>query len=293
MKKGIDSMSTQSNDLARYKDEQRQQWDGVAAGWRKWWPVIENGAQHVSQRMIELAEVQPGRRVLDIATGIGEPALLAASRVGPAGRIVATDLSSHMLDIARERAATLGLANVEFMEADAERLDFPDGSFDAVLWRWGLTDLPKPLNTLVAIRRMLAPDGSFVTAVWEAGPKARPLASLATTVAREMFDLPSLRPEKPSPAEPAGPALEDELIDAGFSDVRTETLTLALEFASTEDCIQYLTDVSPVFAELLSCKSPAQQAEYGHRLAAKLQQYVTAEAGVRIPNVTICAVGRR
>jgi ubiquinone/menaquinone biosynthesis C-methylase UbiE len=61
------------------------------------------------------------------------------------------------------------------MEADAERLDFPDGSFDAVLWRWGLTDLPKPSNALLAIRRMLAANGSFVTAVWDAGPKARPL----------------------------------------------------------------------------------------------------------------------
>jgi ubiquinone/menaquinone biosynthesis C-methylase UbiE len=292
MKNEIESMSTQSSDPARCKEEQRQQWDSVAAGWKKWWPTIENGAQCVSRRMIELAEVEPGERVLDIATGIGEPALSAASRVGPAGRVTATDLSSQMLDIARERATTLGLGNVEFMEADAERLDFPDGSFDAILWRWGLTDLPNPLHTLVAIRRMLAPDGSFVTAVWEAGPKARPLASLATDVAREMFDLPSRRPEE-SPAGSAGIALEDELIRAGFSDVRVEAMTLALEFASTGDCTEYLRDVSPVFAALLSDKSSGQQAEYRHRLAEKLQEYAAADGSVRIPNVTICAVGRR
>jgi len=69
--------------------------------------------------------------VLDIATRIGEPALLAASRVGPAGRVVATDISSQMLDIARERAAMSGLSNVEIRQADAGQLDFPDGSFDA------------------------------------------------------------------------------------------------------------------------------------------------------------------
>lgn len=293
MKKEIESMSTQSNGPARYKEQQRQQWDSVATGWKKWWLTIENGAQYVSRRMIELAEVEAGHRVLDIATGIGEPALLAASRVGPAGRVVATDLSPHMLDIARERAMALGLTNVEFMEADAERLDFPDGSFDAILWRWGLTDLPQPLNTLVAIRRMLAANGSFVTAVWDAGPKARPLASVAATVAREMFDLPSPEAEGPSSSEPVEHALAKELMHAGFSDVRTEALTLTLEFASTEDCTQYLTDVSPVFADLLSGKSAVQQAEYRHRLAGKLQQYVTAEGGVRIPNVTICAVGRR
>ena len=286
-------MSTRSNDPARYKEDQRQQWDRVAAGWQKWWPTIENGAQDVSRRMIELAEVQPGHRVLDIATGIGEPALLAASRVGPAGRVVATDISSRMLDIARERAMTFGLSNVEFVEADAERLEFPDGSFDAVLWRWGITDLPDPLDTLLAIRRMLVSNGSFVTAVWDAGPTARPLATLATAVAREMFGLPSTQPEEASPSEPVEAALAKQMIRAGFSDVRMEPMTLTLEFASTEDCIQYLTDVSPLFATLFSDKSPGQLAEYGHRLAEKLQQHVTADGGVRIPNVTICALGRR
>lgn len=283
-------MSTRANDLARYKEEQRQQWNSVAAGWKKWWPTIENGARDVSKRMVELAEVGPSQRVLDIATGIGEPALLAASRVGPGGRIIATDLSSQMLDIARERATASGLTNVAFMEADAERLDFHDGSFDAVLWRWGPTDLPNPSNALVAIRRMLTPTGSFAASVWEAGPKARPLASLASNVAREMFDAPSVRPAKPSTPEDA---LGKQMIHAGFSDVRVEEVTLTLAFASTDDCTQYLVDVSPVFAALLSDKSPGQQAEYRHRLGERLQQYMTADGSVRIPNVTLCAAGRK
>ena len=269
-------MSTQSN---------RQQWDSVAAGWKKWWPTIESGAQHVSKRMLELAEVEPGQRVLDIATGIGEPALLAASLVGPAGRVVATDLSSQMLDIARERSTTLGLTNVEFLEADAERLDFPDGSFDAILCRWGLSDLSNPLSMLVSIRRMLAPHGSFAASVWEAGPKGRPLASLAAALAQEMFDLPSPRPGEE--------ALEKDMVHAGFSDVRVEEMTLTLEWPSTEDCTQYLMDVSPVLAALLSDKPSGQQAEYRQRLAEKLRQYLTNDGIVRIPNVTICAVGRR
>lgn len=286
-------MNTPSNDLARHQEEQRQQWDGVAAGWKKWWGTIENGAQCVSKRMIELAEVGPGQRVLDIATGIGEPALSAASRVGPAGRVVATDLSSQMLDIARERAIALGLTNVEFMEADAERLDFPDGSFDAILCRWGVTSLPNPSDTLVAIRRMLVPDGSFATSVWEAGSKGRPLAGLAMAVAREMFDLPPPRPEAPSPAGSARNALEQEMINAGFTDVRAEEMALTLEFPSTGACTRYLMDVSPEFAALLSGKSSGQQAGYRQGLAEKLEQYVVEEGGVRIPNVTICAVGRR
>jgi SAM-dependent methyltransferase len=283
-------VSTRADGPARYKAEQRQQWDRVAAGWKKWWPTIENGARCVSKRMIELAEVGPGQRVLDIATGIGEPALLAASHVGPAGRVVATDLSSRMLDIARERAMALGLLNVEFLEADAERLAFHDGSFDAILWRWGPTDLPDPSNALVAIRRMLAADGSFATSVWEAGPQARPLANLGMAVAQAMFDAPPVRPAEPSPSENS---LEEELVRAGFSDVRVEKMTLTLAFASTDDCTEYLVDVSPAFVTLLSDKSSGQQAQYRHRVAEKLRPYVSADGSVRIPNVTLCAAGRR
>ena len=293
MKKAIKSMSAQSGDPTRDQDGQRRQWDSVAAGWVKWWRTIEHGAQAVSERMLDLAEVRPGHRVLDIATGIGEPALRAASRVGPAGRVVATDLSSRMLEFARERATSLGLTNVEFMEVDAGRMDFADRSFDAVLCRWGITSLPDPPGTLAAIQRMLAPGGSFATAVWEAGPRGRPLASLAGAVARELFDPAS--PPQDAAATPgsAGKALEDEMIRAGFADVRVEERTLALDFAAAGDCIQYLMDVSPDLAALLSARSSGEQAEYRRRVAERLGQFVTSDGSIRIPNVTVCAAGRR
>lgn len=286
-------MNTQPDDLVRYKEGQRQQWDSVAAGWKKWWRAIESGAQHVSKRMLELAEVKPGQRVLDIATGIGEPALLATGLVGATGSVVATDISPQMLDIARERANTLGLTNVQFMESGVEGLDFPDGSFDAVLCRWGVTSLPNPSNTLAKIRRMLAPGGSFATAVWEEGPKGRPMASIAADVAREIFDLPSAPPEAPSLSTSAKNALEKEMIHAGFSDVRVEEMTLTLELPSAEDCTQYLMDVSPEFSALFSDKSSGQREEYRQRLAEKLRPYVMVDGSVRLPNLTICAVGRR
>jgi ubiquinone/menaquinone biosynthesis C-methylase UbiE len=293
MKQPSESMSTQSDAMARHEEGQRQQWDSVAAGWKKWWRAIENGAQHVSKRMVELAEVEPGQRVLDIATGIGEPALLAASRVGPTGFVVATDLSSQMLDIARERASTLGLTNVEFIEADVQGLDSLGGRFDTILCRWGVTSLPNPPNTLATIRRMLTPSGSFATAVWEVEPKGRPMASIATDVARELFDLPSAPPANPSLSGSAKDALEKEMIQAGFADVRVEEMTLILELPSAEDCTQYLMDVSPEFAALLSDKSSGQREEFRQRLAEKLRPYVMVDGSVRVPNLTICAAGRR
>jgi hypothetical protein len=70
-------------------------------------------------------------------------------------------------------------------------------------------------------------------------------------------------------------------------------MTMTLELPSAEDCTQYLMDVSPEFATLLADKSPAQQEEFRQRLAEKLRQYVMPDGSVRVPNVTVCAAGRR
>src|SRR3990172_4660832 len=81
-------MSNQSFDPAQLKAEQRRGWNESAAGWNRSWAMFERAAQHVSDRLIELARIKPGQRVLDVATGTGEPAVTVARRVGPAGTAV-------------------------------------------------------------------------------------------------------------------------------------------------------------------------------------------------------------
>ena len=70
-----------SFDSEQFKREQRQRWDSVAEGWKEWWQTVEVAAQKVSDRLVELAEIKPGQKVLDIATGIGEPAVTAARKL--------------------------------------------------------------------------------------------------------------------------------------------------------------------------------------------------------------------
>jgi protein-L-isoaspartate O-methyltransferase len=84
-------MSKADFDPKEFKNGQRQQWDAAAAGWKKWWEYIERSAGSVSARMLDLAEVGSGQRVLDVATGIGEPAVSAARRVGADGSVLGTD----------------------------------------------------------------------------------------------------------------------------------------------------------------------------------------------------------
>ena len=124
-------------DMADFKAEQREQWSTVAPGWRRRWAAIERGAQPLSDRMMELAHVSPGQRILDVATGIGEPAMTAARQVGPSGSVVAIDQAPQMVALARERLQEAGIGNVEFVEGDAEAVSLPQSAFDAVVCRWG------------------------------------------------------------------------------------------------------------------------------------------------------------
>ncbi|HYZ58396.1 MAG TPA: methyltransferase domain-containing protein [Nitrososphaeraceae archaeon] len=111
--------------------------------------------------------MKPGSKVLDIATGIGEPAITAANRVGNSGHILATDISSQMLSVAKQRAVSLGLQDViEFKEGDVETIDLPSSTFDAVLCRWGLMFLPDHKAGLSNIYRSLIEGGQFAAAVW-------------------------------------------------------------------------------------------------------------------------------
>jgi ubiquinone/menaquinone biosynthesis C-methylase UbiE len=184
-------------DSKQYKEVERQSWNSVAPAWQKWWKTIERGTEKVSKRLVELAEIKPGSRVLDIATGIGEPALTAAKQVGKSGYVLATDISPQMLSFAKQRAIYLGLQNViEFKEGDAETIDLPPSTFDAALCRWGLMLIPDPNAGLSNIYRSLVNGGHFAAAVWASPDQDTLIATTMNIVMKETNSLP------PSPGAP-------------------------------------------------------------------------------------------
>src|SRR5260221_3772675 len=149
-------MSTQF-DPTRYKAGQQKEWSAAAAGWKDWGQVMGQGLQPISDRMMELAEIRPGQQVLDVATGLGEPAVTAARIVGPAGGVVAIDMASQMLDIARMRVAELGVHNIDFREMDAEVIYLPEQSLDIILCRLRLLDLAQLSTVPVKEPDLLGP----------------------------------------------------------------------------------------------------------------------------------------
>lgn len=163
-------MEAKARDPAEFRQGQRDQWDTAATGWRKWSELIDSVASAISERLVELAEVKPGSRVIDMAAGYGEPTLSAAKVAGPDGKVVATDISAEMLAYGRERAEAAGLENIEFVEADASALDFPEDSFDAALSRFGIIFEPDGEGAAARVR-------GFLSRVrrWRSPPGARPI----------------------------------------------------------------------------------------------------------------------
>jgi enediyne biosynthesis protein CalE5 len=116
--------------------------------------------------MMELANIQPGDRVLDVATGDAEPAVTAAHRVGPSGQVLATNLSAQMVALGRERVAELGLQNIDVREMDAEAPDLQEHGFEIIFSRFGLMYLPDPQLALERMHQLLVPGVQLIAAVW-------------------------------------------------------------------------------------------------------------------------------
>ena len=187
-----------SFDAAKYKNAQREQWNKDGAAWRRWTPTLDRWYGAATREMLDMARVQPGQRVLDIAAGAGEPAVSAAERVGPNGYVLATDISEGIIELARQVASERGLKQIETRAMDGEKLDLPDASFDAVLCRLGLMYMPNPVTALREWRRVLKPGGRVAVAVFST-PDRNPWGAVPATIIRRRAQLPPPVPGQPGP----------------------------------------------------------------------------------------------
>jgi enediyne biosynthesis protein CalE5 len=283
----------QSSD--EFKAQQRQMWDNAAAGWQTWWETIERGAQKVSDRIVELAEIKSGDRVLDIATGIGEPAVTAARKVMPNGKVVAIDISPQMLAIAKTRANSLGLDEIiEFKESDGEKIDFLDSTakFNAVLSRFGLMFFPNLSSTLVKIRHQLTTNGRLSAAVWST-PSKVPLIDLAFSIVREKINFPAPPPGTPGPFVLADIETLKKLFNrAGFTDIRVETVQITFAFDSPESYTKHIQQTATRAHEMMTNQTEEVKTRVWNSITEAAWQYADSHGRVNLGNEAICIVGR-
>ncbi len=155
-------------------------WDRMSTVYRReidprFAPVIDN--------VLERADLKPGELVLDLGTGTGSVAERVAPLVGPAGRVLAVDISPEMLAIARERLAESGVSNATFREGRAEALPAEDGEFDAALASLSLMYVIDRAAAAREIARVLRPGGRLIGVVW-AGPEECDIVLFQQTAGR-------------------------------------------------------------------------------------------------------------
>jgi SAM-dependent methyltransferase len=211
-------------DAEAFKHNEQLAWDLCAGSYEK---CLTRPFAAFSRGLVELARLRSGQRVLDVATGNGLAAFVAAEVVGPEGRVVGIDLSPTMIELARNRSSAQPPSHVEFLTMDAERLDFPDGSFDTALCALGLMLFPQPEVALSEMRRVLKADATMAISVFGRGSR------VALRALMEPFI-----PLMPPPPQ-RGPSifgfgqsevLKEALDRAGFSEVTVEEQTHVLEF---------------------------------------------------------------
>jgi ubiquinone/menaquinone biosynthesis C-methylase UbiE len=278
-----------------FKTQQREMWNNAAAGWQDWWDTIERGAQKVSDKIVQFAEIKPGDKVLDIATGIGEPAITAARKVMPNGRVVAVDISPQMLAIAKTRAKSLGLDSIiDFRESDGEKIDLPDqtAKFNAVLSRFGLMFFPNLSTALMRIRDMLVTNGRLSAAVWSS-PSKVPLIDLAFASIRKQINSPPPPPGTPGPFALADTGtLKQLLSQAGFKDIKIETVRITFEFDSPESYTKHIQQTATRAHEMMANQTEEEKKQTWNSITEAAWQYADSHGRVNLDNEAICIVGR-
>src|SRR5258707_14434098 len=225
-------------DATKYKQTQHDQWNEDAAAWNRWGPAFKAWFGSVTDTMLEGARLTPGNRVLDIATGAGEPALSAAERVGSNGYILATDLSENIIAFAQQLADERHLQNFETKVLDGENLELPDNSFDAVLCRFGLMYMPNKERALSEWWLVLKPGGRVAIGVFST-PDKNAWGSVPISVIRKRAQLPPPQPGQPGPFSLGQEGLlEKSLYQAGFQNVQIHILSAPLHMKSAKECIR-------------------------------------------------------
>jgi SAM-dependent methyltransferase len=246
-------------DPVAFKETTRQQWQNAAAAWNRWTPTLQAWLTPVTEAMLELANLRPGDRVLDLAAGAGEPSLSAAERVGPSGHVLATDISSNILEFAAENARARGFTNFETRVMDGENPDQPDATFDAVISRLGLIYFPDRDGALRAAHRMLKSGGRVVLASFS-NPDQNRFFSIPITIIRRRAQLAPPAPGLPGPFSLGAPGvMEDALREAGFADPTVQAVRTPLRLSSAAECVRFERESFGALNQMLAGLPGAEQ----------------------------------
>lgn len=281
-------------DMVEAKKNQHKSWTMVAPGWDKHDALMRTLAQPLTDRMIALAGIREGMRVLDIACGAGEPALTVAETVGPTGSVLATDFVEEMIGYARSKAQARSLSNIEFRCVDGEVIDTLADAFDAVTMRWGLMFMPDPVKCMHCAHTALRPGGKAVVSTWTEAAN-NPFVTVPLGVLKRHMDIPDPSPGAPGIFALANPdRLRKIFADAGFRDVKIEQVKLTMaDFATGAEYGGFIREIAGPVASLFAQLSPETQERVKKEIAQDAEKYSSKPGRVQLQGITHVVVGTK
>ena len=242
------------------KYEAQRQWEAAAPGWAKWESLFSEGLIEVTDAMLDMAGVEAGRLVIDLACGAGSQTIRAARRVGPSGRVVASDISPTMLEHVQVSAHRAGLGNIETLASAAEDLALTPNKFDAAICRLGLMLIAAPGQALDAVRTALKPKARFAALVFTTPAKNRFMAE-PMRILLQHAGKPPPAPRQPGIFALGGASILQKLFEArGFEDLQTQTVRAPLRLASTADALDMMRQAFGAYRAVISELDQAAQA---------------------------------
>ena len=265
-------------------------WEAMAPGWERRREYLREFSERIGNWMVAQLDPQPGQTILELGAGTGETGFGAAGKIGDRGRLISTDLPPAMVEVARRRAAELGIENAEFRVMDAEHIDLGDHTVDGILCRWAFMLMADPGGAMAESCRVLRPGGRLALAVI-GGPAENPWAS---TVAASIVGLglvPPVDPRAPgglfSLADPDH--LRELLTRAGFDDVRIEEMEFHLRFSDFEDYWSFIGEFAGAVAILLRSFSDEERASVREATKRATEEFRTGQ-GYDFPGLSVNAL---
>lgn len=230
-------------DRDEYRRNSRESWNEMATVWDEHAEEIGAAVTAVADWIIERVDPQPGETVLDIAAGAGVLTPTLSERLGPEGRLISTDFASAMVAANRRRGEERGLANVEYREMDAERMDLGDESVDRATCRFGYMLMADHDAALAETRRVLRNGGPVAFAVW-AEPAGNPWVVIPVGVLIERGHMERPEPDGPGMFSLAGrEKIEAALASTGLEPVELEDIEVKHHYPDRDEMWRRLTTV--------------------------------------------------
>ncbi len=237
--------------LVDIREQQKASWNKFSPGWKKWDYLTMSFLKPMGDEIIRLLNPKDADVVLDIAAGTGEPGLTIATMLKD-GKVIITDLSDEMLEIARENATKRGINNIETRVCDVCELPFADNTFDAISCRFGFMFFPDMLLAAKEMVRVLKPGGKIATSVWNVPDKNFWVTAIGSTINKNM-QLPPPPPEAPGMFRCAKSGLIQDLFQqVGLKNTSEKEVTGKLNSGTTDVYWNMMTEVAAPFVAALS-----------------------------------------